>query len=88
MSTGPVETKVKSAAGWAAVTGFAVWVLETYVFHATVPAPVQALIDVAVPGLGALLGGYLAKHTYRNDPDARAANGLPPDGPGAAGPFA
>ena len=92
MSTGPIETKVKSAAGWAAATGFAVWILETYVFHGVVPIPVQGVLDIIIPGLGALIGGYFAKHTFRNDPDARKANGLDPNAPkgptGTVGPFA
>lgn len=92
MSTGPMETKVKSAAGWAAVTGFVIWALETYVFSGLVPVPVQGFLDVVIPALGALIGGYVAKHTFRNDADARTANGLGPDEPtgpiGTVGPFA
>lgn len=79
MSTGPVEAKVKAATGWAAATGFAVWLLSTYVFHGVVPAAVLDLLQVLVPAIGALLGGYLTRHTPRNDPDALAA--YPPPRP-------
>lgn len=71
MSTGPVEAKVKNATGWAAVTGFIIWVLETYAFPGLVPVPVQGFVDVLIPAVGAFVGGYLASHTPRDDPDAR-----------------
>lgn len=78
MSTGPVEAKVKWGGAGAAVGGVVVWVLETYVFHGVVPVPVQAFVDLAVPALLALVGGYVARHTFRNDPDAVNAQERPP----------
>lgn len=70
MSTGPVETKVKAAAFGAALAGVCVWALETYAFHGTVPLPIQALIDIAIPAIAAFGLGFSAKHTARTDPDA------------------
>ena len=75
MSTGPIETKVTSATFGAAIAGVAVWALQTYVFESDVPLPVQALIGIAVPAVAAFVAGYSAKHTTRNDPDARAGGG-------------
>lgn len=71
MSTGPVESKVKAASLGAAVAGVILWVLETYVFHGIVPAPLQAIIDIAVPAVTAFILGYAARHTPRTDPDAQ-----------------
>lgn len=79
MSTGPVEQKVKAGAGVAAVGGLIVWLLKEYAFGgADVPEPVVAFVFVAVPAAASLVGGYLAKHTFRNDPDARNAQERPP----------
>jgi hypothetical protein len=78
MSTGPVEAKVKWGGAGAAVGGLVVWALETYVFHGSVPVPVQAFIDLAVPAGLAWVLGYAAKHTFRDDPDARNAQERPP----------
>lgn len=78
MSKGPVEAKVKWGGVGAAVGGVIVWALETYTFHGNVPVPVQALIDLAVPAGLAWLLGYSAKHTFRDDPDARNAQERPP----------
>ena len=78
MTTGPVEAKVKSAAFGAALAGVVVWALETYVFRNTVPVPIQALIDIAVPALAAFALGFQAKHTFRNDPDAVNRAEAPP----------
>lgn len=78
MSTGPVESKVKAATTGAAIAGVVVWVLESYVFHSTVPAPIQALLDIAIPGVVAFAAGYVARHTFRNDPDAVTSGEAPP----------
>ena len=61
----PVEAKVKAGAGAAVVTAFVVWLLGRYVFRGVVPAEVVDLVALAVPGLAALVGGYLAPHTPR-----------------------
>lgn len=78
MSTGPVESKVKAAAFGAALAGLGVWVLETYAFKGSVPIPVQAVIDIAIPAIVAFAAGFVAKHTFRNDPDAVASAEAPP----------
>lgn len=70
MSTGPVESKVKAATFGAALAGVLVWVLETYLFHASVPMPLQALIDIAIPAGAVFAAGYTTRHTPRADPDA------------------
>jgi hypothetical protein len=73
--SGPVESKVKAATFGAAVAGVGVWALETYVFHGSVPLPIQALIDIAVPGVCAFVLGWAAKHTPRTDPGATVPPG-------------
>lgn len=78
MSTGPVESKVKAASGAAVVGGLIVWALEQYVFGGDVPDPVEAVIYLAVPAITAFLGGFMARHTFRNDPDAVNAQAGPP----------
>lgn len=78
MSSGPVEAKVKRGGAGAALGGLIVWGLETYAFHDTVPVPVQACIDLAVPAALAWVLAYFAKHTFRDDPDARNAQERPP----------
>lgn len=74
MSTGPVEGKVKAAAFGAACAGVLIWALETYAFRKTVPLPVRALIDIAIPAALTFLAGWAAKHTFRTDPDAQPPN--------------
>jgi hypothetical protein len=61
----PVETKVKSATVGAALAGVLVWLLETYAFGGDVPGPVQAAVDIVVPGAAALAAGWVARHTPR-----------------------
>lgn len=60
-----IETKVKAATTAAAVTGFVVWLLATYVFKGTVPAPVSAVVAVLIPAVVTFVTGYLAKHDAR-----------------------
>lgn len=74
-STGPVEVKVSAATVAAAVSGFAVWVAQTYWFHGAVPLPVVAAVQVVVPAVCAFAAGWFAKHTPRADPDAVTALG-------------
>jgi hypothetical protein len=83
MSSGPVEAKVTYATVGAAIAGVLIWALETYLFRGVVPLPVQALIDIAVPALSAFGFGYAARHTFRNDPDARKGQETPPGAPPA-----
>lgn len=66
----PVEAKVKSGAAGAVVAGFALWLLQAYVFRGAVPAPVELLVMLAVPAALAFAGGYLAPHTPRPLVDA------------------
>jgi hypothetical protein len=60
-----VERKVAAASTGAAVAGFVIWALNAYVFHGDVPTAVQAVVLILVPGLVALVSGYIAKHTPR-----------------------
>lgn len=74
-STGPVEIKVSAAAIATALSAFAVWVAQTYWFHADVPLPVVAAVQVVVPAVCAFGAGFIARHTPRDDLDAAAAAG-------------
>ena len=65
--SGPIELKVSAATIATALSGLAVWVLQTYVFRGDVPMPVSAAVQVVVPAVVAFLAGYLAKHTPRPD---------------------
>lgn len=62
----PVAPKVVAATSAAAVGGFVIWALSTYVFHGVVPDAVQALVNVAIPGILALAAGWLAPHQQRD----------------------
>jgi hypothetical protein len=69
-----LEPKVKAGSAAALVAGVLVWVLGRYLFRGSVPAPVVALIDAAVPAAFALAAGYLAPHQTRaGEPAAPAA---------------
>jgi hypothetical protein len=63
-----IEPKVKAATGGATAAAAVCWALTTYVFHGVLPVPVEALVNVAVPGVVAFLGGYLARHVDRPKP--------------------
>ncbi len=65
---GRVETKVQAGSLAAAVSGALLWVLQTYVFKGNVPAGMESLIYLAVPGAVAWVAGYLAPHTSRPGP--------------------
>lgn len=94
---GPVEAKAQAAGVAGGAAGVVLWVLQTYVFKGTaVPAGLVSLVDVAVPGLLALAGAYLAPHTPRPATPAAPPAGrggypaggtpvsdLPPPPPGA-----
>jgi hypothetical protein len=68
----PVEAKAQAAGVAGGAAGVVLWVLQTYAFKgAAVPAGLVSLVDVAVPGILALAGAYLAPHTPR--PAAPAA---------------
>lgn len=60
-----IEPKVTAATGGATAAAAACWVLTQFVFHGALPVPVEALVDVVVPGAVALLGGYLTPHQDR-----------------------
>lgn len=73
--TGPVESKVKASTAGSTVgivvSGFLLWLLDTYVWETeSIPDPVIGLVGL-VPVALTFLGGYLAKHTPRNDLQAR-----------------
>ncbi len=56
----PIEAKVQAAGVAGAAAGVVLWVLQTYAFKGgSVPAGLVSLVDVAVPGVLALAGGYL-----------------------------
>jgi hypothetical protein len=78
----PIEAKVQAAGVAGAAAGVVLWVLQTYAFKGnSVPAGLVSLVDVAVPGILALAGGYLAPHTDRTV--APAAVPAPPAVPPA-----
>ncbi|HMH93676.1 MAG TPA: hypothetical protein VK586_21670 [Streptosporangiaceae bacterium] len=59
-----VETKVKSSAAAAAVSGLALWAIGRYVFNGSgVPDVVASWVYVIVPGIITFAAGYLARHT-------------------------
>lgn len=81
---GPVEAKAQAAGVAGGAAGVVLWVLQTYAFKgAAVPAGLVSLVDVAVPGVLALAGAYLAPHTPRpvQPPPPPPA---PPAAPGTA----
>jgi ABC-type Fe3+ transport system permease subunit len=61
----PVAPKVQAASLSAAVAGAVLYLLQQYVFRGSVPAGVESLIYLAVPGVVALVAGYLAPHQVR-----------------------
>lgn len=74
----PIEAKAQAAGIAGGVAGVVLWVLQTYVFKgASVPAGLVSLVDVAVPGVLALAGAYIAPHTNR----PAAPPTQPPAGP-------
>jgi hypothetical protein len=80
----PIEAKVQAAGVAGAAAGVVLWVLQTYAFKGnSVPAGLVSLVDVAVPGILALAGGYLAPHTPRPPVlvTVPMPSGLPPSGP-------
>jgi len=62
---GPVERKVQASTAAAAVSGFALWALGTYVFKGNVPDVVTSWVYVLTPAVITFAAGYLAKHTPR-----------------------
>lgn len=65
MTVPTIEPKVKAATGGASAAAVVCWVLTHLVFHGALPVPVEALVDIVVPGATALLGGYFARHQDR-----------------------
>lgn len=65
--SGPIELKVSAATIATAVSGLAVWALQTYWFRGEVPLPVAAAVQAVVPAVVAFIAGYLARHTPRTD---------------------
>ena len=61
----PIAPKVQAASVSAAVAGAVLYLLQAYVFKGDVPDGVQSLVYVAVPGVVALIAGYLAPHQVR-----------------------
>jgi hypothetical protein len=50
--------KVVAAGTSGGAVAFVLWVLATYVFHADVPAPVEGIVELIVPGLAAGIAGW------------------------------
>lgn len=67
------EKKVTAATGAAAATGLVLWLLSTYVFDGLVPEAVADAVVWVVTAAAAFVGGYIAKHTPRIDPEAAQA---------------
>jgi hypothetical protein len=71
MPSAPIESKVVAASGAtavsAALTGVALWALETYVFHGELPAPVWMAAQTVIPAGCSFVAGFLARHTPRPD---------------------
>ena len=81
MSTGPVEQKVKAATGGSALgvalAGLILWLLDDYAFKTSaVPDALVVAVWTVVPIGLTFVGGFLARHTPRHDPDAVAAERL------------
>jgi hypothetical protein len=72
----PVAAKTQAAGVSAAVAGAALYLLQTYVFKGAVPAGVESLIYLAVPGIVAFVAAYLAPHQVR--PGDTPAAPVPP----------
>lgn len=66
------EPKVLAATGGAVGTGIAVWVLQTFVFHGTLPVPLSDAVQVVAPAVVAFASGWLAKHVQRPEPPVAA----------------
>jgi hypothetical protein len=77
----PVEAKAQAAGIAGGAAGVVLWVLQTWVFKGTaVPAGLVSLVDVAVPGVLALAGAYLAPHTGRPGDRPVITLAMPPEG--------
>jgi hypothetical protein len=74
----PIAPKVQAASLSAAVAGAVLYLLQQYVFRGSVPAGVESLIYLAVPGVVALVAGYLAPHQVRPADPATPAAALQP----------
>jgi hypothetical protein len=71
----PVAPKTQAAGISAAVSGAALYLLQTYVFKGSVPAGVESLIYASVPGLLAFAAAYWAPHQVRPGDTPPAASG-------------
>ena len=65
MAQYPVSPKTQAAGLAGAVSGAALYLLQTYVFKGTVPGGVASLIYAAMPGVIAFAAAYLAPHQDR-----------------------
>jgi hypothetical protein len=59
------EPKVVAATGGSAFAGLVEWLLDTYVFHGSVPGPVGTFVYIAAPAAAAFVAGWSAKHVNR-----------------------
>lgn len=76
-STGPIESKVKAAAGGSligvALANLVIWLCDRYWFTTEpVPDVISVAVMLVIPTGLTFLGGFLARHTYRRDRDAVA----------------
>lgn len=74
----PIETKVIAATSGAgvgtAISGFILWILDTYAFgDVPVPDAIVVLVWAVVPISVTFLSGFFAKHTPRPDLLAQGA---------------
>jgi predicted membrane protein len=72
---GPIEAKVTAATGGSAIgvalAGLVMWLLDTYAFTtSSVPDAITAVVWAVIPVGLTFLGGFSAKHTFRNDAQA------------------
>lgn len=70
-----IEPKVQAATGGATGAALVCWALTHWVWHGALPVPVEALVDVIVPGVTALAGGYLTPHQDRPGAPVRISPG-------------
>ena len=77
-----IETKVAAGSFTGILTGLITWALVAYVpaFRSGLPAPVAALIPVAVAWLAHSVASYEAPHTHRPELAAPAGATVPPSG--------
>jgi ABC-type spermidine/putrescine transport system permease subunit II len=72
MATLPQLTPTHYGAAAGAVTGLAIWALDTYVFHGTTPAEVSAAVSILLPGIVTGITGFLTRKEAKDPAPAPA----------------